>query len=65
MRAALIPPVTLEAIRQALSLLADVFVDGGLTWDDYGEFFALANQEGDVHGTLRPSAWSQEPKVQL
>ena len=52
MRAVLVPPVTLEAIRQALSLAADAFVDGGLIWDDYGEFSALANQEGGLRGTL-------------
>ena len=51
-RASLTPPLTLETIREALSLEVDTFVDGGLTWDDYGEFSALANQEGGVRGTV-------------
>ena len=51
-RAALTPRLTLETIREALSLEADTFVDGGLTWDDYGEFSALANQDGGVRGAV-------------
>ena len=51
-RAALKPPVTLETIREALSLESGALVDGGLAWDDYGEFYALANQGGGVRGTL-------------
>ena len=51
-RAALTPPVTLETIWEALSLESDSFVDGGLTWDDYGDLSALASQDGGVRGTL-------------
>lgn len=51
-RAALTPEVTLETIREALSLEANVFVDHGLAWDDYGDFCALANQGGLGRGTL-------------
>ena len=42
-RAALKPQVSLETIREALSLEADAFVDRGLIWDDFGDFSALAN----------------------
>ena len=51
-RAALTPQVTLETIREALSLEADLFVDHGLAWDDYGEFSALAHHAGLGRGTL-------------
>ena len=51
-RAALTPPVTLETIREALSLECDAFVDAGLTWDDYGEFYALANRDGGGRGAV-------------
>lgn len=51
-RAAPTPQFTLETIREALSLEADVFVDHGLAWDDYGEFSALANKGGVGRGTV-------------
>lgn len=51
-RAALTPPVTLKIIQEALSLESNVFVDGGLVWDDYGKFFALADHGGRVGGAL-------------
>ena len=52
LHASLAPPVTLESIRQALSLQCDVFVDGGLVWDDYGHFSALADPLPGGRGSL-------------
>ena len=51
-RAALTPPVTLETIREALSLESEAFVDWGLVWDDYGQFTALAQNEARVRGSV-------------
>ena len=51
-RAVLSPQVTLETIREALSLEADRFVDHGLAWDDYGDLSALANHAGLGRGNL-------------
>lgn len=51
-RAALTPQLTLETIREALSLEGDVFVDHGLAWNNYGDFSALANQGRLIGGTL-------------
>ena len=51
-RAALTSSVTLETIREALSLECDTFVDAGVTWDDYGEFCALDKHDGGVRGTI-------------
>ena len=50
--AALVPPVTLEDIREALSLECNAFVDAGLRWDDYGEFSALASHGIGPGGTV-------------
>ena len=51
-RTALTPGVTLETIREALSLECDTFVDDGPIWDDYGEFFALADRDVGIRGTV-------------
>ena len=52
LHATLIPEVRLETIWDGLSLESRTLVDGGLTWDDYGEFRALSNEEGGVRGAL-------------
>lgn len=51
-RSELTPKVSLDTIRDALSLEADFHVDHGLVWDDYGEFSALVNQGMSVRGSL-------------
>ena len=50
--AAFTPPITLKAIREALSLEADTFVDDGIVWNDYGQLSALSEQE--QYGTGDP-----------
>ena len=51
-RTALTPPVTLETIREALSLETDAFVERGLAWDEFGDFTALAHHGGLGRGSL-------------
>ena len=53
LRANLVPEVTRETIWDALSLYSRTLVNGGLSWDDYGEFRALSNEEGSARGALR------------
>ena len=67
-RASLMYGLTLETVREALSLECNAFVDGGLTWDDYGEFFPFANRNVGVRGALGHVSYksltiSQIPRV--